>query len=471
MSAIRSATAPPRRRASRRTAPRPAPCGRVARWRRRRSAQRIGGRAPAWAPAGRFALDCNVPTGNNRSWPGVSAGGGLCLDADDAGTRLASGRRSQGRQGRLRAPLPGDPGETLWRRASYIASSRPCGRGHPGGLPQGLERGRAVRPGARFADHLDGGDRPQPRHRPGAQEVGDIDRRGARGAGSRGREPPSAGEARDERRAETASRLHGRPRRGAPPPGAARLLQRLEPRPARRQVRQARQHHQDMAATLARRDSGVPRDMTLDDSQHTPDEAPEELTPNTRAAEYVLGTLDPAERAEAQALISSDPAFAALVRDWEGRLGELHALADSVDPPAAVWDAIKAKLPETEQTAPFRLPEIPPPPPPPPRLPPNVIALSNRMVRWRMVAAATGTMAAVFALFIITSTVAPTVLPDSLRPRPRVIVQVTEGVAPPPARFVAVLQRDATSPAFILTVDIANRSLTVRRGGRGGRAA
>jgi anti-sigma-K factor RskA len=203
--------------------------------------------------------------------------------------------------------------------------------------------------------------------------------------------------------------------------------------------------------------------MTLDDSQRVPEEAPEELTPNTRAAEYVLGTLDPAERAEAQALIASDPAFAALVRDWEGRLGELHALADSVDPPAAVWDAIKAKLPETEQTAPFRLPEIPPPPPPPPRLPPNVIALSNRMVRWRMVAAATGTMAAVFALFIITSTVAPTVLPDSLRPRPRVIVQVTEGVAPPPARFVAVLQRDATSPAFILTVDIANRSLTVRR--------
>jgi len=203
--------------------------------------------------------------------------------------------------------------------------------------------------------------------------------------------------------------------------------------------------------------------MTLDDSQRVPEEAPEELTPNTRAAEYVLGTLDPAERAEAQALIASDPAFAALVRDWEGRLGELHALADSVDPPAAVWDAIKAKLPETEQTAPFRLPEIPPPPPPPPRLPPNVIALSNRMVRWRMVAAATGTMAAVFALFIITSTVAPTVLPDSLRPRPRVIVQVTEGVAPPPPRFVAVLQRDSTSPAFILTVDIADRSLTVRR--------
>jgi anti-sigma-K factor RskA len=202
--------------------------------------------------------------------------------------------------------------------------------------------------------------------------------------------------------------------------------------------------------------------MTLDESQPVPDGQPPELTPNIRSAEYVLGTLDAAEREEAQALIASDPAFAALVGDWEGRLGELHALADSVDPPTAVWDAIKAKLPETAQTAPIRLPEIPPPPPPRP-LPSNVIALNRQLVRWRTVAAATGTMAAVFALFVITSAVAPTLLPDSLRPKLRVIMQVTEGTAPPPPRFVAVLQRDAGSPAFILTVDVANRNLTVRR--------
>jgi anti-sigma-K factor RskA len=199
--------------------------------------------------------------------------------------------------------------------------------------------------------------------------------------------------------------------------------------------------------------------MTLDDSHRTPEEAPEPLTPNTRAAEYVLGTLDPEERAEAQVLISSDPVFAALVRDWERRLGELHALADSVEPPAAVWDAIKAKLPDTAQTAPIRLPEIPRPAP----LPQNVIELGRRMARWRTVAAAAGTMAALLALFIVTSAVAPTVLPDALRPEPRVIERVTEREAPPPPRFVAVLQRDAASPAFILTVDIANRSLTVRR--------
>jgi anti-sigma-K factor RskA len=32
-----------------------------------------------------------------------------------------------------------------------------------------------------------------------------------------------------------------------------------------------------------------------------------------------------------------------------------------------------------------------------------------------------------------------------------------------PSQFVAVLQRDAASPAFILTVDVRSRNLTVRR--------
>jgi anti-sigma-K factor RskA len=198
--------------------------------------------------------------------------------------------------------------------------------------------------------------------------------------------------------------------------------------------------------------------LTGDDSQPEPMGQPEELTADTWAAEYVLGTLGSAEREEAQAMLAFDPAFAALVRDWERRLGELHVLADSFEPPPTVWDAIKAKLPATAKSAPFRLPEIPAPPPrrSPRSLPSNVIALNKQVVCWRTVAAATGAMAAVFALFIITSNLEPTVLPDSLRPQPRVIVQ-------PPQRFVAVLQRDATAPAFILTVDIANRSLTVRR--------
>jgi anti-sigma-K factor RskA len=199
--------------------------------------------------------------------------------------------------------------------------------------------------------------------------------------------------------------------------------------------------------------------MTRDESQAGPQEPPEDATPDIRAAEYVLGTLGSAERDEAQAMIAFDPVFAALVRDWERRLGELHALADSVEPPAAVWEAIKAKLPEATPSVPIRLPEIPRPRPPAPSLSSNVVELNKRLARWRTVAAATGAMAAVFALFIVTSNVAPTLLPEALRPEPHVTAQQTEGAA----RFVAVLQRDATAPAFILTVDIANRTLTVRR--------
>jgi anti-sigma-K factor RskA len=60
------------------------------------------------------------------------------------------------------------------------------------------------------------------------------------------------------------------------------------------------------------------------------------------AAEYVLGTLGGDERAEAQALIAIDPAFAEVVRGWERRLGELSAMVDPIEPPADMWERIKA---------------------------------------------------------------------------------------------------------------------------------
>lgn len=192
-------------------------------------------------------------------------------------------------------------------------------------------------------------------------------------------------------------------------------------------------------------------------------ELPEEgLDAETRegiAAEYVLGTLTARERDAAEAMMDADAGFAELVGQWERRLGELHALSDAVDPLPRVWDGIKAKLSTAPPRGFVRLPALPRPRP----LPTNVVDLTNRLVRWRNIAAGSGAMVAVLALFILTSALAPTLLPDSLRPRPRVIVQATEGSGPPPARYVAVLQRDALSPAFIVTVDVAERSLTMRR--------
>ena len=70
------------------------------------------------------------------------------------------------------------------------------------------------------------------------------------------------------------------------------------------------------------------------------------------AAEYVLGTLGRDERAEAQALIAIDQAFAEVVRGWERRLGELSAMVDPVEPPADMWDRIKAGVAIADRTAP-----------------------------------------------------------------------------------------------------------------------
>ena len=39
------------------------------------------------------------------------------------------------------------------------------------------------------------------------------------------------------------------------------------------------------------------------------------------AAEYVLGTLSADERTQAETLMAIDPAFDAVVRQWEKRLG------------------------------------------------------------------------------------------------------------------------------------------------------
>ena len=62
------------------------------------------------------------------------------------------------------------------------------------------------------------------------------------------------------------------------------------------------------------------------------------------AAEYVIGTLDPDERARANALLDIDEGFRALVRAWERRLGELHLMVEPVEPDGQIWDRIRDRL-------------------------------------------------------------------------------------------------------------------------------
>jgi hypothetical protein len=69
------------------------------------------------------------------------------------------------------------------------------------------------------------------------------------------------------------------------------------------------------------------------------------------AAEYVLGTLDADERAQAHSLLAVDEAFAAKVKVWERRLGELHLMVEPVEPDGRIWQRIKAKMPEVAPVA------------------------------------------------------------------------------------------------------------------------
>ena len=62
----------------------------------------------------------------------------------------------------------------------------------------------------------------------------------------------------------------------------------------------------------------------------------------------------------------------------------------------------------------------------------------------------------------------PELLPDGLRPKPRTQMVEVKTPAPSPvpsAQYVALLQRDGGSPAFILTVDAATKNFTVRQVG------
>lgn len=80
---------------------------------------------------------------------------------------------------------------------------------------------------------------------------------------------------------------------------------------------------------------------------------------------------------------------------------------------------------------------------------------------WAMTA-----VAAALAGVIALQAYRPDLLPEGLRVKPKVqVVNVPAPPAPQPAQYVAVLQQTSGAPAFILTVDAATKTFTVRRVG------
>jgi anti-sigma-K factor RskA len=195
------------------------------------------------------------------------------------------------------------------------------------------------------------------------------------------------------------------------------------------------------------------------------------------AAEYALGTLDADERAQVETMMSVDKDFTAMVHAWEQKLGVLNQMVGSIEPRPEVWDKIRTAVGHSTPQEPLVLPQAPPPPPVAPEISQpavavddsNVIQLSAKVRRWRNIATLTTAIAAALVAMITVQAWRPELLPEGIRPKPR--TQVVEAKVPaapapvPSAQYVAVLQKDVGSPAFILTVDGATKNFTVRKVG------
>jgi anti-sigma-K factor RskA len=149
------------------------------------------------------------------------------------------------------------------------------------------------------------------------------------------------------------------------------------------------------------------------------------------AGEYVLGTLDARERSAVAARREHEPALDRAISRWESDFAPLADWGEPIAPPADLLRRIERRL---------ALPDVGGAPAED-RLDSNVVALRRKVSLWRTVAVAASALAASLAFVIVWQ--GPTATwPDN--------------------RLVAVLQKDSASPAFLVTVDLPTRTLTVK---------
>ncbi len=141
------------------------------------------------------------------------------------------------------------------------------------------------------------------------------------------------------------------------------------------------------------------------------------------AAEYVLGTLDVAERAVAVTRIETDLSFARSVTEWQDRLAPLIETIKPVAPPDDLFDNLLVRLFGTQT-------------------PVDEVALARLRRRVRVWQGTTAGLSAIAAALLAW-------------------IGFGEGSSAPPDRFTAVLQQNANAPAMVLDVDVKSRRLTV----------
>jgi anti-sigma-K factor RskA len=191
------------------------------------------------------------------------------------------------------------------------------------------------------------------------------------------------------------------------------------------------------------------------------------------AAEYALGTLDADERVQVEVLMHADPAFNAVVEAWARKFDSLNDMVGAATPSDAVWTRIKAEIaagrvPEHAAATDIKTAESIAPDtavitaPVVTESTDNVIAWSGRVRRWRSAATAMTAIAAGLACVIGLQAYRPDLLPAALRAPEQSQIADTARM---PKQYVALLQSDSNSPAFILTVDAAAKTFMVRKVG------
>ena len=135
------------------------------------------------------------------------------------------------------------------------------------------------------------------------------------------------------------------------------------------------------------------------------------------AAEYALGTLDPTQRATLAARRQREAELDEAIHAWEALLAPLAEAAPEIAPPRDLLPAIEARIrgasPDTPENA-------------------TVAALERGIRRWRAAALAASVIAALLAAGLVAR---------------------ETGRRSAPHEYVAILQKDAASPAFEVTVE------------------
>lgn len=144
------------------------------------------------------------------------------------------------------------------------------------------------------------------------------------------------------------------------------------------------------------------------------------------AGEYVLGTLDAGERVSVAARRLREPALDAAIQDWERKLAPLSELVAAVAPPSGAFAKIEARIDGNDIASSGSA---------------TIVNLRRRLGMWRTTALAASAIA---ASLIVTFGV------REFQPTPK------------QQNLVAVLQKDAASPAFLVTVNIEDRVMTVQ---------